>query len=140
MIEVLENLVKINKLHKEPFDQSEYNGMLMAAKIKLQDARLDGLSKDSQFTLSYGAAHALSLAALRWHGYRSDSRYIVFQCLQHTVGLSNAQCRVMDQCHQKRNIAEYEGHLDINDALLKELLKLTRLLYGKVSLFERVMK
>jgi hypothetical protein len=87
MIEALENLVKIKKLHKEPFDQSEYNGMLMAAKIKLQDARLDGLSKDSQFTLSYGAAHALSLAALRWHGYRCDSRYLVFQCLQHTVGL-----------------------------------------------------
>ena len=133
-MDALDNLVKINKLHKEPFDHAEFNGMLMAAKIKLQDARLEGLSKDSQFTLSYGAAHALSLAALRWHGYRSDNRYLVFQCLQHTVGFSNAQWRVLDQCHQKRNIAEYEGHLDINDALLKELLKLTRLLFGKVSL------
>jgi len=133
MKEALENLVKINKLHKEPFDQSEFNGMVLAAKVKLQDARLDGLSKDSQFTLSYAAAHALSLAALRWYGYRSDNRYLVFQCLQHTVEFSNAQWRVLDQCHQKRNIAEYEGHLDINDALLKELLKLTRLLYGKVT-------
>jgi hypothetical protein len=133
MIETLENLVKINKLNKEPFDPSEYNGMLQTAKTKLQDSRLDGLSKDSQFTLSYGAAHALSLAALRWHGYRTDSRYLVFQCLQHTVGFTNAQWRVLDQCHQKRNLAEYEGHLDINDSLLNELLKLTQLLYEKVS-------
>jgi len=42
--------------------------------------------------------------------------------------------RVLDQCHQRRNIAEYERHLEINDALLKDLLNLARLLYGKVSL------
>jgi hypothetical protein len=131
-MDVLDNLVKINKLHKEPFDQTEFDGMLMAAKVKLQDTRLKGLSKDSQFMLSYSAAHALSLAALRWHGYRSDNRYLVFQCLQHTVGFSSTQWRILDQCHQKRNIAEYEGHLDINNALLKESLNLTRLLYGKV--------
>lgn len=125
MIEFLENLSTIKKLHKEPFDLSEFQGMLLSAKNKLQDSRLDGLSKDSQFSLSYGAAHALSLAALRWHGYRSDNRYLVFQCLQHTVGFTNAQWRVLDQCHQKRNLAEYEGHLDINEALLKELLMLT---------------
>ena len=46
-MDALDNLVKINKLHKEPFDQDEFNGMLMAAKIKLQDTRLEGLSKDS---------------------------------------------------------------------------------------------
>ena len=134
-MQVLDNLVKINKLHKEPFDKAEFEGMLMAAKIKLQDTRLKGLSKDSQFMLAYSASHALSLAALRYHGYRSDNRYLVFQCLQHTVGLSNAQWRVFDQCHQKRNISEYEGDSDINDALLKELLCLTRLLYGEVCTF-----
>jgi hypothetical protein len=37
-----------------------------------------GLSADSQFFRAIGAAHALSLAAMRWHGYRSDSRYLVF--------------------------------------------------------------
>ena len=132
-MEALENLVKINKLHQESFNKAEFDGMIMSAKIKLQDTRLEGLSKDSQFMLAYGAAHALSLAALRWHGFRSDSRYLVFQCL-HTVGFTNAQWRVLDQCHQKRNIAEYEGHLEINNALLKDLLNLTRLLYGKVNL------
>lgn len=96
--------------------------MLRAADIKLRDARLEGLSADSQFYLAYGAAHALSLAALRWHGYRSESRYIVFQCLQHTVGLSSGKWRVLDKCHSARNLAEYEGQVDVNPQLLKELI------------------
>ena len=83
----LDNLVKINKLKIEPPDQNEFNGMVKAAKTKLQDILIPSLSTDSQFSLAYSAAHALSLAALRWHGYRSDQRYIVFQCLEHTLGL-----------------------------------------------------
>ena len=59
--------------------------------------------------MAYGAAHALSLAAMRWHGYRSENRYLVFQCLEETLGLETAKWRVLDQCHKRRNIAEYEG-------------------------------
>lgn len=86
----LDNLVKINQLKKEAADAREFAGMLLAAETKLNDAQLSGLSEDSQFSLAYGAAHALALAALRWHGYRSDKRYLVFQCLQHT--LSEVAC------------------------------------------------
>ncbi len=100
--------------------------MLRAGQAKLNDALITGLSEDSQFSLAYGAAHALSLAALRWHGYRSDSRYLVFQCLQHTLGLKRAMWRVLDKCHTARNLAEYEGHLDVNPQLLKELIQITR--------------
>ena len=121
----LDNLVKINQLKVEAADEKEFSGMLRAAEIKLKDAQLQGLSEDSQFSLAYGAAHALSLAALRWHGYRSESRYLVFQCLQHTLGLSRAQWRVLDKCHNARNLAEYEGHLDIEPQLLKELLSIS---------------
>lgn len=110
----LDNLVKINKLKPEPPDAQEFAGMVRAAETKLKDAVISELSVDSQFSLAYSAAYALSLAALRWHGYRSDSRYLVFQCLQHTLGLSRAKWRVLDQCHNQRNLAEYEGHLDIN--------------------------
>ena len=108
-MDALDNLVKINELKAEPPDQAEFDGMLAAARSKLQDAQLDGLSKDSQFTLAYGAAHALALSALRWHGYRSDKRYIVFQCLQHTVNLPAEEWRVFDLCHKRRNLAEYEA-------------------------------
>lgn len=87
--------------------------------------QVDGVSEEGRFSLAYGAAHAISLAALRWHGYRSDNRYLVFQCLQHTVNLEAAKWRVLALCHQKRNIAEYEGHLDISLQLLKELVEVT---------------
>ena len=125
-MEALDNLVKIHRLKIEKPDKKEFEGMLRAADTKLRDASLEGLSPDSQFSLAYGAAHALSLAALRWHGYRSESRYIVFQCLQHTVGLSNGKWRVLDKCHSARNLAEYEGQVDVNPQLLKELIVITR--------------
>jgi len=124
-LENLDNLVKIKQLNIEPPDQKEFDGMLSSARRRLQDAKLKGLSEDSMFSLAYGAAHALSLAALRWHGYRSDNRYLVFQCFQHTIGLDNAKWRVLDKCHNQRNIAEYEGHLEITPQLLQELIDIT---------------
>lgn len=125
-LEKLDNLVKIGKLKVEPADQREFDGMIASAKRCLQDAGVAGLSDEGQFSLVYGAAHAASLAAMRWHGYRSDNRYLVFQCLQQTVGLESPQWRVLDRCHNARNIAEYEGHLEISFQLLNELTEITR--------------
>lgn len=132
-LEKLDNLVSINQLKIEPPDQNEFDGMLESAKRRLKDAQIDGLSEDSIFPLAYGAAHALSLAAMRWHGYRSDNRYLVFQCLQQTVGLENAKWRVLDKCHKQRNLAEYEGHLEITPQLLKELINVTEELLKSVE-------
>jgi len=85
------------------------------------------LLSDSQFSLVYGVAHAheLALAALCWHGYRSDNRDLVFQCLEQTTGLENAKGRVLDKCHKQRNLTEYEGYLEITPQLLQELIKIT---------------
>lgn len=134
----LDNLVKIKTLKTEPPDQDEFDGMVAAAEIKLQDIKLQGLSQSSQFALAYGAAHALSLAALRWHGYRSDSRYLVFQCLQHTLNVEPAKWRVLDKCHNLRNIAEYEGHLEITPQLLEELISITKELLESVEAMDPV--
>ena len=125
-MQALDNLAKIQQLKPEPPDAKEFAGMCRAGEIKLNDALIQGLSEDSQFSLAYGAAHALSLAALRWHGYRSDSRFLVFQCLEHTLQLDKAKWRVLDQCHKARNLAEYEGHLDVNPQLLKELIAISK--------------
>lgn len=64
------------------------------------------------------AAHAFSLAAQRFHGYRSESRFLVFRSLQHTLQLSPARWRVLDQAHKKRNLVEYEGSVDVDIGLL----------------------
>ena len=132
-MKALDNLVKAKSLKPELPDAKEFAGMCRAGETKLNDALIQGLSKDSQFSLAYGAAHALSLAALRWHGYRSDNRYLVFQCLQHTLGLDSAKWRVLDKCHKVRNLAEYEGHLEVNPQLLKELISISKEILGLVK-------
>lgn len=133
----LDNLVTINKLKAESTDAKEFLGMLRAGATKLKDSKIVGLSEDSQFSLAYGAAHAFSLAALRWHGYRSDNRYLVFQCLQHTLNLEKSKWRVLDKCHHARNLAEYEGHLDVNPQLLKELVSITEDIQELVEMLAR---
>ena len=132
-LEKLDNLVKINKLKTEPPDQKEFDGMVSSAKRRLNDAQNESLSEDSQFSLAYGAAHALALAAMRWYGYRSENRYLVFQCLEQTVGLEKAKWLVLDKCHKQRNIAEYEGHLEIEPQLLQELIAVTKELLALVE-------
>lgn len=124
-LEKLDNLVKINQLKVEPPDQKEFDGMVASAKRRLQDVQIEALSVEGRFSLAYGAAHSISLAAMRWHGYRSENRYLVFQCLQQTIGLDKVKWRVLDRCHKVRNLAEYEGHLEVSAQLLKELIDIT---------------
>ncbi|ROH88747.1 hypothetical protein ED208_13110 [Stagnimonas aquatica] len=121
----LDNLVRVRQLKLEPAAASEILGLRRSGQVRLVDARNASLSFESRFDLAYNAAHAWALAALRWHGYRSDNRYLVFQCLQHTVGLPAEQWRVLDQAHRKRNLAEYESELDIDEALLAALIRVT---------------
>ncbi len=121
--EQLDNLVKIGKLKAEPPSEQEVTGLIDSGLARLRDAKNESLNIESRFDLAYNAAHALSLAALRKADYRSESRYIVFQCLKYTLDLANEQCRVLDQAHRKRNLAEYEGELDIDLGLLEALIR-----------------
>ena len=118
-----ENLVDIGQLKPELGDPAEFNGLVGSGRVRLRDAHLDSLSLESRFDLAYNAAHALSLAALRWNGYRSDNRYIVFQFLPHTLGVDAKIWRVLAHCHSVRNRGEYEGLLDINQQLISDLIE-----------------
>ncbi len=124
--EQLQNLQKIGKLKAEPPDQLEFDGLVMSAKRKLSDSENPALSPDSRFILAYDAAHSLALAALRWHGFRADTRYIVFQVLSHTVFFPTAKWRFLDDCHQKRNAALYDGRNFDDEHLIKELIAVTK--------------
>jgi len=118
----LANLSKIGQLKVEAPDVNERAGLLRSAVERLQDARIPQLSLVGRFDLAYNAAHAAALAALRAHGYRSENRYIVFQCLEHTVGFTAEQWRLLDQAHRKLNLAEYEGDLDVTQGFVDELI------------------
>lgn len=124
----LENLVRIGKLKREPPSPQELDGLLRSGAARLTDAGKTDLALESRFDLAYNAAHALALAALRRLGYRSENRYLVFQALPHTLGLPDATWRVLAKCHERRNLAEYEGALDVDERLLADLMDAARTL------------
>ncbi|MEN0108929.1 MAG: hypothetical protein AAGC84_21250 [Pseudomonas sp.] len=134
--ESLNNLVRSGGLKTEPPDRKECEGLVRSAVHRLQDAHNSTLSFASRFDLAYNAAHALALTAMRLQGYRSDRRYLVFECLVHTLELSKVQVRLFALCHNRRNLAEYEGYMDVDDALLRELIAATD---GLLEQVQRVM-
>jgi len=123
----LENLSRPGgSLKPEPPDAAEMAGLLRTGRARLMDARNTTLALESRFDLAYNAAHALCLAALRAKGYRASNRYIVFQALPHTLGLGPEVWRVLDLCHNKRNLGEYEGLLEVDERLINDLIAATQ--------------
>lgn len=118
----LENLVTIGKLKRETCSAQEFDGLVRSGAARLTDAAKTDLAPESRFDLAYNAAHALALAALRRRGYRSDNRYVVFQALPQTLGLPASTWRVLAKCHERRNLAEYQGELDVDERLIADLL------------------
>ena len=129
----LDNLVRIGQLKPEPAGEAEAGRMLQIARSHLADAQLKEVSLHGRFAAAYSASHAAALAALRWHGYRSEHRFTVFQCLEHTVQWEAVRWRALDLAHQKRNRAEYEGALEVEESTVAELIVLTTALIADVA-------
>ena len=122
--------------------------MLRSALVRLKDAQIASLSIERRFDLAYNSAHALALAAfgfgvlrrstayipvgVRWYGYRSDNRYLVFQCVPHTLGLDNKAMQILNKCHVARNRIEYHGEFDIGESMLAALIDVVKVLQQKV--------
>ncbi|CRM01803.1 MULTISPECIES: hypothetical protein [Pseudomonas] len=128
----LENLQR-SGLKVEPPDRKECDGLMRSARDRLKDAATAQLSFASRFDLAYNAAHAMALTALRLQGYRSEKRYLVFQCLVHTTDASKVEVRLLALCHERRNLAEYEGYMDEDEALLSQLISAAVALLTKVE-------
>ncbi len=118
--------------HEAP-DAQEYAGLKQSGLARLRDAARPELSLESRFDLAYNAAHALCLAALRWHGYRPRYRYIVFQALPHTLKLGAEVWRVLDKCHKIRNLSEYEGHLNVDERVVTDLINACQAVADAIS-------
>ena len=97
------------------------------------------MATESQFVLAYDAAHAASRAALRAFGYRSEDRYLVFQCLEQAIGWPPEKWRILDTCHRRRNAVEYEGNVDLPASLTAELVSLTAELIDSASGLARML-
>ena len=129
----LDNLVRIGQLKTEPAAVEEIEGLVRSGTRRLIDAAREELSLESRFDLAYNAGHALALAAMRIRGYRSESRYLVFQCLQHTIDLPPEQWRVLDEAHRRRNLAEYEGEMDVDEQLVAAVLRVVQEVANRVE-------
>ena len=131
--ENLQKLAGIKHLKAEAPNRREFEGLVRSGRTRLLDAKKTTLALESRFDLAYNAAHALSLAALRRQGYRSENRYIVFQCLPHTLGLGPEDWRVLALAHERRNAAEYSGDLQVDKQLLADLLRVTALVLARLD-------
>ena len=136
MPSALENLCGPGKpLRPEPADAAEFAGLLRSGSARLKDASNAALALESRFDLAYNAAHALCFAALRWHGYRSSHRYIVFQVVPQTLGLGPEVWRVLAKCHDSRNKGEYEGDLSIDERIVSDLISACSSVSAKLRAF-----
>jgi hypothetical protein len=121
----LDNLVLAGLLDAEPTSEQELDALLDSARTRLNDAGVPGLSIEGSFDRAYQAAHVLSLAALRWHGYRPKNRAVTFQALEHTVGWPPAKWRVLSLAHTKRNAVQYDAVIDVEKALVDDVVRVT---------------
>ncbi|MCL5736536.1 MAG: hypothetical protein M1274_13300 [Actinobacteria bacterium] len=128
----LEALARSGRLKREVATQAEFDGLVRSGLTRLKDAQGSTLAIESRFDLAYNASHSLALAALRWHGFRSESRYIVFQVLPHTLGLEPGVWRVFDKAHSVRNVSEYEGYSRLDPRLVEDLLVAAKTLQAAV--------
>jgi len=126
-------LERLKDVTAEPADAKEFERLTTAAITRLRDARNTQLALESRFDLAYHGAHAYCLAALRYRGFRSRNRYIVFQALLHTLGVGPEVWRVLAKCHELRNRSEYEGELNIDERLLTDLLSACDVLSRKLA-------
>lgn len=122
----------------EPPDPKEFAGLKESGLARLKDARNPANSLPSRFDLAYNAAHALCLAALRFHGYRPEKRYIVFQVLPHTLGLGPDVWRVLAKAHDVRNTGEYEGSFDIDERIVNDVTKACQAVAAKLERVRRI--
>jgi len=126
-------LEHLSSVVAEPADAKEFEGLEKSGLARLKDAGNRTNSLESRFDLAYNAAHSLCLAALRYHGFRAQNRYIVFQVLPHTLGLGPEVWRVLAKAHELRNLGEYEGDLDVDDRIVSDVIAACRIIAVKLE-------
>jgi hypothetical protein len=84
-------------------------------------------------SLIWRTARRIGWRSLRYQGYRSENRITVFQTLVHTLGSDNADVQIFLKAHNERNLAEYEGRMEIDEGLLADLIRCTKKLETAVG-------
>lgn len=120
--EELDNLVRIGELKPASITKMNISTLIQSGLAYLEDAKNCKLGIESRFNLAFSAAYALSLSALWINGYSANKRYIVFECLLHTLNLSNEQWRALDIAHHIWIQSEYQGSWEIDKSLVESVI------------------
>ncbi|MDZ7862247.1 hypothetical protein [Acidovorax sp.] len=59
--------------------------------------------------------------------------YIVFLVLPDTLGLGPEVWRVLDKCHNTRNLGEYEGLMEVDERLVTDLIGATQVVADAIG-------
>jgi len=139
MTSPLENLAgPTGPLVAEPPDPAEFAGLCARAESCLADAKRTNIALESQFVLAYNGAHGYCLAAMRHKGYRPRHRYIVFQALPHTLDLGPEVWKILSKAHDQRNVAEYQGYLELSEQFVHDLVATCEKVAVKVKALPRL--
>ncbi|MFL9828085.1 hypothetical protein [Rhodoplanes sp. SY1] len=57
----------------------------------------------------------------------------MFQTLVHTLGIDKTDVQVFLKAHNERNLAEYEGRMEIDETLLSDLIRCNKALQTAVT-------
>ena len=132
--EQLDNLVKEGRLKKEAAAERAIVTLISSGGNKIEDANNEELNEKSQFDLAYNTAHTLSLAALQKMGYQPNrDLYIVFECLKHTLDISNEEVRILSDAHRARNLAEYEGGAEFNKNMIEATIRIAEKISARLA-------
>jgi hypothetical protein len=106
--------------------RAEVERHLHAARAHLDAADLKGIAALPRFTLTYDAAHAASLAALKLAGYRTgDSeahRVHALNAAELVLPLKKGTSSTFQEANRLRNVATYHGaEFDVPDSLMEAL-------------------
>jgi len=129
----LQRLAQGGELEPQPPSRWQFLTLVRLGRALLEDAHRESLSLEGRFSLVYGAAQALSAAALRSQGYRSTNRATPFECLPETAGLTYVQSRVLEICHDRRVRAERDGLLEVDERLVGEAADAARKLLDRLE-------
>ena len=64
------------------------------------------------------------------------NRITVFQTLVHTLGSDKSDIQIFLKAHNERNLAEYQGRMEIDESLLADLIRCTKKLATAVAELE----
>ena len=123
----LSELQALGRLRPHKTSRREVDDLLRLAERDLGDARVEGVSTDRRFMITYEAAVALATIPLHCAGLRTDGtghHQTTFLALPFVMGAEFAELAAyFDSCRTKRNLSAYDRTGGTSETEVEEILR-----------------